>query len=119
MEKNETETAEPQEPVELPTIPTASQMVERIKTDVAREGETYRKEHPELVRRLSELLGSIKCGREIYIENRRHEFNIDEVTHCLFGLGYEVKPAHPMVNNPYGAFRILWWPETKSNPYLG
>ena len=119
MEKNEIETAEPHEPVELPVIPTAVQMVDRIKNDVAREGETYRKTHPELARRLVVLLGSIKCGREIYIENRGHEFNIDEVTRCLYGLGYEVKPAHPMVNNPHGAFRILWWPETDSNPFLG
>ena len=121
MEKkgNYTEEQNTPETPETPAIPTASALVERIRGDVMRAGEEFRSTHPELVRRLSELLGSIKCGREIYVENRHREFNVSEVTQCLYGLGYEVKPAHPMVQNDYGAFRIVWWPDNKPNPYLG
>lgn len=104
---------------ETPEIPTAGAMVERIKADLAEDGKNFRKEHPDLVRRMAELLAGVKCGTEIYIDNRHGEYNIDEVTRCLHGLGYEVKPAHPMVSNPHGAFRILWWLDDKPNPYLG
>lgn len=103
----------------LTCIPQASSMVERIKREVLKNGAAYRKEHPEMVNRLAKLLGNIHRGKEIYIENKHKEFNMDEVTICLDGLGYEVKPAHPEWRNPYGAFRILWWPDGEPNPYLG
>lgn len=101
------------------TIPTAEQMAHRIRDEVYLNGEEFRKNHPEMVARVAGLLNGIHRGRELFIENKRREFNIDEVTACLDGLGYEVKPAHPMVSNPFGAFRITWWPDNEPNPFLG
>lgn len=100
-------------------IPQASSMVERIKQEVLMGGAAFRKAHPELVNKLATLLSGIHRGKEIYIENKHHEYNMDDVTMCLDGLGYEVKPAHPEWRNPYGAFRIVWWPDGEPNPYLG
>ena len=121
MEKTvSTNTMESQENTEaLPDIPCAEKLVKRIKDDLYTRGKQFRESHPDVVRRVSDLLANVHCGRDIYVENRHREFNIDEVKECLAGLGYEVKPAHPMVMNPYGAFRIVWWPDDKPNPYLG
>lgn len=102
-----------------PTLQTAAAMVSRIKDEVYLHGESFRQEHPELVDKLAALLAGVHRGTEIYVENKRREFNVDDVTACLDGLGYEVKPAHPMVTNAYGPFRITWWPDGKANPFLG
>jgi hypothetical protein len=113
------ETEEAKDAPEVPGIPTASETVARIVKEVRADGEQYRKEHPEAVRKVAGLIAGVHRGSEIYVENRHREFSIEEVTRCLHGLGYTVKPAHPMVNNPYGPFRVLWWPDDNMNPYLG
>lgn len=99
-------------------IPSAEALAKRIKADLAEDGRRFREEHPELAARIAEMLNGVRRGSRLYVENRQHDLNIDDVTRCLDGLGYMVKPAHPMVMNPCGSFWIAWVPDDKVDPYL-
>ena len=105
------------ETVDTP-IPTADALVKRIKAGLAADGRKFREEHPELVARLAEMLNGVKRGSRLYVENRQHDLDIDEVTWCLDGLGYMVKPAHPMMVSRTGSFWIMWLPDDKVDPYI-
>ena len=116
MEKPEEEKKEEKPEYKLPT---ATQTVNRIRDEVFLHGEEFRRNHPELVERLAVLLSGVHRGTEIFIENKGREYNMDDVRSCLDGLGYEVHASHLYVNNPFGPFRIVWWPDNKTNPFLG
>ena len=115
MAKTKKQTEEPA----VSRIPSADALVSRIQTDVRADGEKFRESHPELVRRLAEMFDGVKRGKKMYVENRDRKLSYAEVERCLAGLGYEVKPTHPMVLDEYCSFWIRWWPEEKANPYLG
>lgn len=115
MAKTKKQTEEPA----VPRIPSADKLVLRIQADIAKDGESFRASHPELVSRLVEMLAGVKSGKKLYVENRDRKLSYAEVERCLAGLGYEVKPTHPMVLDDYCSFWIRWWPEEKANPYLG
>lgn len=107
---------EPGNPVSV--IPTAKEQCDRIARERAAAGRAFREAHPELVDRLAALLSGATAGTSVFVNNSRREYNVDEVVECLAGLGYEVKLSNAMVQNPYGAFRIIWYPDDKAAPEL-
>lgn len=117
-EEHKAEVDVPPEP-EIPTLPTAEEMAARIRSDLANRGKEFRRTHPDLVKRLAEFLGGIHAGSEVFVNNAKKQFNVDEVTECLYGLGYEVRRANAMINSAYGGFWIRWCPADKNDPTLG